>query len=144
MTIDVVVSSASPHLAALRQRVAANPRIRLHIDTPDIAELMAAADLAIGAAGVSAWERCRAGLPTLMVEAADNQRGIVEQLCASGSVRMVSGDGQGFVANLVQALSAALSDATWRSGASRRAMDQVDGVGAYRVASQLMQFAPAI
>jgi UDP-2,4-diacetamido-2,4,6-trideoxy-beta-L-altropyranose hydrolase len=141
MTIDVVASSAGPHLATLRQRVAAYPCIRLHVDTSDIVELMAAADLAIGAAGVSAWERCRAGLPTLMVELADNQRGIAERLCASGVVRMVVGEGATFVTNISQALSVALADEAWRSGASRRAMELVDGEGAHRVASQLMQCA---
>jgi UDP-2,4-diacetamido-2,4,6-trideoxy-beta-L-altropyranose hydrolase len=139
MTIDVVVSSASPHLAALRRRAAAYPGIRLHVDTPDVAQLMAAADLAIGAAGGSAWERCRAGLPTLIVKVADNQRGIAERLRASGVVRMVPGDDAAFVANLAQALSAALADGEWRSGASRRAMELIDGGGAHRVASQLMQ-----
>jgi len=139
VTIDVVVSSASPHLAALRRRVDASSSIRLHVDTHDVAELMAAADLAIGAAGGSAWERCRAGLPTLMVEVADNQRGIAERLRASGVVRMVPGEGAAFVSNLAPALSAALADTEWRSGASRRAMELVDGGGAHRVASQLMQ-----
>jgi UDP-2,4-diacetamido-2,4,6-trideoxy-beta-L-altropyranose hydrolase len=144
LTIDVVVSSAGPHLATLRQRVAACPCIRLHVDTPEIAELMAAADLAIGAAGMSAWERCRAGLPTLMIEVAANQRGVAERLRASGVARMVLGEGPTFVANLAQALSAALADGNWRSDASRRAMELVDGKGAHRVASQLMQCASAI
>jgi spore coat polysaccharide biosynthesis predicted glycosyltransferase SpsG len=78
-----------------------------------------------------------------MVEVADNQRGIAEQLRASGAVRMVAGEGAAFVANLAQALSATLSDGAWRSGSSRRAMELVDGRGAQRVASQLMQLASA-
>jgi spore coat polysaccharide biosynthesis predicted glycosyltransferase SpsG len=32
--------------------------------------------LAIGAAGGTTWERCCAGLPTLMIVAAENQRGV--------------------------------------------------------------------
>lgn len=143
VAIHVVVSSSGAHVSTLRQRIAACPHVRLHVDTRDIAGLMAAADLAIGAAGLSAWERCRAGLPTLMVEVADNQRGVAEQLRASGVVRMVPGEGAAFVANLARALVDALADATWRSGASRRAMELVDGEGAHRVASRLMQFASA-
>lgn len=47
---------------------------KLHVDTSTMAQLVAQADVAIGAAGVSAWERCSLGLPSLLVELAENQR----------------------------------------------------------------------
>jgi UDP-2,4-diacetamido-2,4,6-trideoxy-beta-L-altropyranose hydrolase len=141
MTVDVVTSSSNPHAAALRSRVATCRNVSLHIDTADMPRLMGAADLAIGAAGSTAWERCRAGLPSLMVEAADNQRGIADWLRAAGVVRGVCGEGSAFTTSLTQALSAVLADGDWRCTASRRAMELVDGRGAVRVSQRLMGLA---
>lgn len=44
------------------------------VNTSDMARLMADSDLAIGAAGITSWERCCLGLPTLLVVLADNQQ----------------------------------------------------------------------
>ena len=138
MIVDVVASSSNPHVPTLRNRTSACANVAIHVDTPEMPRLMAAADLGIGAAGSTAWERCRAGLPTLMVEAADNQRGIAKWLHAEGVVRCVSGEGDSFTKNLTQSLLAALTDSEWRSFASCRAMKLVDGLGAVRVSQRLM------
>ncbi len=72
--VTVVLSSRAPHLAEVQRR--ARGAITLMTDVADMAELMTKADLAIGAAGSSAYERAVLGLPTVMVTLADNQRGI--------------------------------------------------------------------
>jgi UDP-2,4-diacetamido-2,4,6-trideoxy-beta-L-altropyranose hydrolase len=138
MVIDVVASSSNPHLPTLRDRIAACANVAIHVDTPEMPRLMAAADLGIGAAGSTAWERCRAGLPALMAEVADNQYGIAKWLRAEGVVRCVSGEGESFTKNLTKSLSAALADSDWRSSASHHAMELVDGLGAVRVSQRLM------
>ena len=51
-----------------------DPRLTLHVDTPHMARLTAEADIGIGAAGSSVWERCVLGLPSAMVVLAENQR----------------------------------------------------------------------
>ncbi|MGM0740385.1 MAG: UDP-2,4-diacetamido-2,4,6-trideoxy-beta-L-altropyranose hydrolase [Pseudomonadota bacterium] len=72
--IDVVSGSASPQLALLRAAVARlGPRVALHVDTPDVANLMCRADLAIGAGGTMTWERNMLGLPSIILIIADNQ-----------------------------------------------------------------------
>ena len=85
--LDVVVGSISPNCEAVRALVSSiGPSAALHIDTPHMAELMLDADLAIGACGVTSWERCTLGLPTLAVMAADNQRMIARELVRCGAV----------------------------------------------------------
>jgi UDP-2,4-diacetamido-2,4,6-trideoxy-beta-L-altropyranose hydrolase len=78
--LDVVVPSSAQSLPALRARAALDPRISIHVDSDAMAELMLHADLAIGAAGTTTWERCCVGLPTIALVLADNQRGIAYQL----------------------------------------------------------------
>ena len=58
--------------------------IRERVD--NMAELMAAADIAIGAGGTTSWERCCLGLPALVCIMADNQRNVAGQLEAAGAI----------------------------------------------------------
>ena len=73
LPVDVVVGAAYPHVTGLRAIVARQPETNLHVDTTAMADLMDAADVAIGAAGSASWERCALGLPTVIVSLADNQ-----------------------------------------------------------------------
>ena len=60
-------------------------RIISHSLTADIHRLMVACDLAIGAGGGSAWERCCVGLPTIMIGIADNQSDVAAALADAGA-----------------------------------------------------------
>ena len=50
-----------------------NPNLNIIEHTDKISELIVNADLAIGTCGVSAWERCFLGLPSIVVVTAENQ-----------------------------------------------------------------------
>ena len=65
--------------------MAAPFRVEIMTDVADMASLMADADLAIGGAGSTAWERCCLGLPTLIVILAENQAPIAAALHAAGA-----------------------------------------------------------
>ena len=52
-----------------------------------MADFMLNADLAIGAGGISSWERACLGLPTLLVTLADNQKLIATNLDKKGAVQ---------------------------------------------------------
>ncbi|MBN2752909.1 MAG: UDP-2,4-diacetamido-2,4,6-trideoxy-beta-L-altropyranose hydrolase [Rhodospirillaceae bacterium] len=62
-----------------------SPQFRAHRNVTDMAQLLANADLVIGAGGTSSWERCCLGLPTALVVTADNQRAIAATLFAHGT-----------------------------------------------------------
>ncbi len=72
--ITVVMGSQAPWLpqvAELAQRMPWPTKVM--VNTADMGRCMAESDLAIGAAGGTAWERCCLGLPSLVVVLADNQ-----------------------------------------------------------------------
>lgn len=84
--IDVVIGSSHPHKEAIATQAEMLPgRFHLHIQTSKMAELMASADLAIGAGGSAAWERCCVRLPAIISVLADNQASIAEQLQSLGA-----------------------------------------------------------
>jgi UDP-2,4-diacetamido-2,4,6-trideoxy-beta-L-altropyranose hydrolase len=60
------------------------------VDVRDMAALMSECDLAIGAAGATAWERCCLGLPSLVVVLAENQRPGAEALARAGAAVTIS------------------------------------------------------
>lgn len=134
--IDVVANPKSPHIESLREQVRGHERIALHESLPSLAALMANADLAIGAAGVTSWERCCVGLPSLVVTLAENQRPIADELNRQGFIRWLGHKNAIDQVAIVRALKPLLErgmDSAW----SERCFALVDGMGARRVADIL-------
>jgi RimJ/RimL family protein N-acetyltransferase len=80
-----VVGALHPFLGQIKTECAQHEFI-CHIQTDKMAELMASADLAIGAGGSAIWERCCLGLPTLVFSTADNQHKQVVEAAREGLV----------------------------------------------------------
>lgn len=138
LSLDILLSSAAPALPALHQFCLGQPRLRLHIDSDEVAALLTNADLAIGAAGSSAWERCCLGVPTIQLVLADNQRQIAQQLDHyQAALTLDHQPGQGVVAQILAPLQQLLSDGTLRARLSHNAMALCDGEGCQRVATIL-------
>jgi UDP-2,4-diacetamido-2,4,6-trideoxy-beta-L-altropyranose hydrolase len=136
LTICVVMGAHAPALAGVREHAA---RMRcpteVRVDVDDMAGLMADADLAIGAAGGSAWERCCVGLPTLLVVLAANQEAGARALQAEGAAILL-----GASSALAEVLPGAMRQCVSadRLAALSAAASQVaDGAGAARVLDQM-------
>lgn len=91
LQIDVVLSSGASNLNGVENVISVlnNNQIheaKLHLDVQDMASLMVEADIAIGAGGTTTWERCCLGLPTLMLELADNQVPTIDALTKVGAI----------------------------------------------------------
>lgn len=87
INIDVVLGKNSPNLNKVRNLIFSfRDKIKLHIDTQKMSELMLNADLAIGACGISSWERCTLGLPTIAITIAENQRENAQSLEKAGAI----------------------------------------------------------
>jgi UDP-2,4-diacetamido-2,4,6-trideoxy-beta-L-altropyranose hydrolase len=83
--VDAVVGGAYAHREKAARFCASRPGWRLHVQTSEMAALMAAADLAVGGGGTATWERCFLGLPALAAVLADNQEGITAAVAAAGA-----------------------------------------------------------
>lgn len=71
--VDVVVGAGNQHREKVKQRCKEMPNVYYHCQVKNMAELMSAADIAVGAGGSTTWERCFLGLPSIVVTLADNQ-----------------------------------------------------------------------
>ena len=84
--VDVVVGKTNPQMESVRKRCADHKNIRYHCQVENMAELMNAADLALGAGGTTTWERLALGLPSIVTAIADNQIEICENCARAGLV----------------------------------------------------------
>jgi UDP-2,4-diacetamido-2,4,6-trideoxy-beta-L-altropyranose hydrolase len=82
----LVIGGENPNVDKLGAKAAAcDFSLSVKVDVENMAELMAAHDLAIGAAGTTAWECCSMGLPSLNLVLAENQKHICNWLAATGA-----------------------------------------------------------
>ena len=132
--VTVALGPTAPHLAALRAMML--PFACTVLAGADMAALMTDADLCIGAAGGSAWERCALGLPTLQLVLADNQRTGAAGLAKAGAAVPLGAPDDGLPDRLRAALGT-LSDPAQLAALSRAAARITDGRGAARVADAL-------
>jgi len=137
--VTVVLGGRAPHLERVRAQAAALPcPATVLVDVPDMARLMTDADLAIGAAGSTSWERCCLGLPTLLLTLADNQLPGAAALDKAGAA-VVLGDLRtpGWPGRLRAELARCLAEPTRLAAFAARGAGLVDGAGTGRVAAML-------
>lgn len=87
LRITVVMGPHAPWLQQVQTQAAQMPRpTQVLVGVNDMARLMADSDLAIGAAGSTAWERCCLGLPTVQLVLAENQNEAASALSSLAAV----------------------------------------------------------
>jgi UDP-2,4-diacetamido-2,4,6-trideoxy-beta-L-altropyranose hydrolase len=135
MHVDVVIGARHPY----GTDIAAQCRLQgftCHVQTERMAELIAAAELAIGAGGTAVWERCCLGLPALTICVAENQQ---EQIAAAADAGLVyapeyAGAPTSFIQRHTRAL---MENRLLRRSISDACLLAVDGRGSGRVAATI-------
>jgi UDP-2,4-diacetamido-2,4,6-trideoxy-beta-L-altropyranose hydrolase len=129
--IDCVIGEKHPRREQI-ESVCAEHQFACHVQTSCMAELMAAADLAIGAGGSATWERCCLGLPTFSICTADNQIRQVADAASEGWLYAPEIK-NGLTHAIKRHLCALLENDCLRRAISRNAMQAVDGRGVLRL-----------
>ena len=131
--IEVVSTSANPHLRNLRDTCAHDSGATLTLDEPHLAAFFARHDLQLGAGGGATWERCCIGAPTIAIPVAANQSAVVPGLASLGAVRAATEHTRADV------LRELIADPAQRQSLAHTAATLVDGRGAQRVALHLLR-----
>lgn len=130
--VDVVIGAQHPCCEQITEACAQHGFI-CYVQTDKMAELMAAADLAIGAGGSASWERCCLGLPALLVALADNQINIAKALDIFGAGIYAGTLKEASASVLRNAIVDLLSTPDQLGMLSEKAYSLVDGLGVDRV-----------
>lgn len=137
-SITVILGPTAPWLAEVKRKAQQLPwATTVLVGVTDMARLMADSDLAIGAAGSTAWERCCLGLPTVMLVLADNQRDVASGLACAKAAEVIE-EQQAIRARLPELLNRLVENADALSAMSKAALSVVDGRGVAAV-SEIME-----
>jgi UDP-2,4-diacetamido-2,4,6-trideoxy-beta-L-altropyranose hydrolase len=134
----IVVGGSNPHGNELEEAVdRAEGAIRLRRNALNMPELMADADAAISAAGTTCWEMCLLGLPAIIIDVADNQRPVAQELNRLGIAIHAGGVQDTTSEAIASQLKQILASSELRTEMSKRGQELVDGQGADRVVSAM-------
>ena len=134
INIDVVIGSMNPHLEHLRSFMDRCDNIQLHKNLPDLSALINDADLGIGAAGVTTWERMSLGLPCIVVTIAENQEPAAIALADDGYISYLGKHSDVTVDHIRAAVLDKFYDKKCVISQAMRSRALVDGNGTLRVA----------
>jgi UDP-2,4-diacetamido-2,4,6-trideoxy-beta-L-altropyranose hydrolase len=137
LDVDVVIGANNPHREALERQSRERPKTTIYGPRPHLADLMAQADLAIGAGGATTWERMCLGLPTVVISIAENQRPASEALAVAKLIQyagLFSDIKTDTLTQLIKQVSHATEKLAELCTQSQR---QVDGLGTLRVAETM-------
>lgn len=135
--ITVVMGQHAPRLTLVQAQAVEMPwPTQVLVGVSNMAELMAHSDLAIGAAGGSAWERCALGLPSMVLVLAENQQSGAAALQHAGAAVVVYkiNEMRDFLMALIRTAGALVE----LQQLSQVAADLADGHGAARVAQEML------
>ena len=111
IAVDVVLPEVAPYRDAVATRAAKMSGVTLHGRVEDMAALMSAADLMIGAGGVTLLERAAVGLPSISLRTADNQTRAACAAATLGTTRDLGPSGDVTPGAIAAALGDLLGDA---------------------------------
>lgn len=133
--IDVVIGAQHPCREQIQHTCAAQG-YECHVQTSRMAELMAEADLAIGAGGTATWERCCLGLPSISLCVAENQQKQIADAAEVGLLYAISND-EAVVDAIRTHANALLKNPALLKHISHTEMNSVDGKGVTRIVSTM-------
>lgn len=126
--IVVILGLESPYNAIIKNYIKGK-NIEVVINTDEMSGLMMNADLMIGAAGSTSWERCCLGLPVLLYVLSENQKAIARNLEQLGAAIITK--------NLESDIRIISSDLGLWHDMSNKAKNICDGLGVIRVFNKL-------
>jgi UDP-2,4-diacetamido-2,4,6-trideoxy-beta-L-altropyranose hydrolase len=135
--LDVVINQMNLGASNIIKQTQIHENIILHDMLPSLAPLIFNADFAIGAGGITSWERCCLGLPSLVITSAKNQKSIVAELHRQRIINYLGHYDcvtKPMITNSLKNLLDYESIVDW----SMRCWNIVDGKGAERIASFLL------
>lgn len=135
--LDIVIGSSYANKEELEAAAASRVSTSIHLRLPDLSELMARADIAIGAGGATTWERCCLGLPSVVISIADNQRPACEAMVGDGLLQYIGHVGDVSSELIREQVFKLMSEPELLRELSTKSMKLVDGNGINRILDEI-------
>ena len=120
--------------------IADNMNIKLYVQVDNIAEIMADADISLGAGGSTTWERMAVGLPSLVVTLAENQVAFTKELHKKEYINWIGHVDQVNQQTIYGSLLRVIDEVQELYEQSHRGKLLVDGLGVNRVVNEMINY----
>jgi UDP-2,4-diacetamido-2,4,6-trideoxy-beta-L-altropyranose hydrolase len=137
ISIELLVGRLCPHLDEIEAAVRADRRASLVVDPASVAKHFVQADLAIGAPGMTSWERGCLGLPAIVIPVADNQVDNAAALERQGAVTVLPVVNRVAAQDIARAVSSLLDQPERWQAMATAAARIADGDGVRRVSAAM-------
>lgn len=134
--VHVIVGKFNENKETLEKEWASYKNVTLHYNIPNIADYMKSCDIAVSAGGVTTYELCACGIPTIMYTLADNQMEIAQVVSDKASIYYagdVREDMDACVDNIITKINELRQDVDSRRDISAGMQSVVDGNGCKRL-----------
>ncbi|MDD4907490.1 MAG: UDP-2,4-diacetamido-2,4,6-trideoxy-beta-L-altropyranose hydrolase [Candidatus Omnitrophica bacterium] len=139
ISVDVAVGINNPHKIMIESLIKKMPNLTCYNKVRNISKLMRSADLFIGTAGITTWERCCLGLPSLVITIARNQVKIIKYLAKKNILFYIGESHKVKSARIQKDIEYFLTHPRRLKRYSLNSLKLVDGLGALRCAKTLIQ-----
>lgn len=140
MILDVVVGAANQQREQLQALAEQYDNIHYYCQLDSLAPLMMQADLSIGAAGITTWERCCVGLPSMVITVAVNQEQSARDLATLGVIEYLGSAQCVTELQIQQCLQALQATPKKLQQMQEQGKKLVDGKGCYKVMEKLCEY----
>lgn len=137
LCVDVIIGPSNPNLEALISKCGRMQNVACEIKVDNMSDFMIDADLGIGGAGTSTWERCAMFLPALVVSLAANQRPIAEAVESAGAITYLGESGNINAHDMMHAIRDACDQPGLLKRQGQLAGSLVDTLGVERVTAEM-------
>lgn len=129
IAVDVIAGISNPQKEQVKEFCNSMPNTYYYCQVDNMAEFMAQADLAVGAGGSTAWERCCLGLPTLTIITAKNQEETTRALALTGATLNLGYCHEITSAEISQVLNLLISNEFLLNNMQNAALSVIPGIG---------------
>ncbi|NPU86134.1 MAG: UDP-2,4-diacetamido-2,4,6-trideoxy-beta-L-altropyranose hydrolase [Syntrophaceae bacterium] len=136
---DVVIGPNNANRRTIEALASGMPCVRIHEGVENMARLMALADLAVGAGGITTWERCCVGLPALVIFTAFNQFEAIRDLAAAGCIHLLGESGRVTPEKIRDTIEELTGHPERVLEMARKGKSLVDGLGTKRCLEAMLQ-----
>jgi UDP-2,4-diacetamido-2,4,6-trideoxy-beta-L-altropyranose hydrolase len=135
-SVKVVIGAAHPKADEIKQ-MCVTYGYNLNIQIDNMAELMAWADLSIGASGSASWERSCLGLPSIIITLADNQVAIAKAAESVGLIKYLGKNEEVDQLSIKSAVIELCNNSDELNRMSETCFEYTDGFGKKRVIEKM-------
>lgn len=137
LAVKIILGGSNPHISELKRcATASTANIEFLTDVYRLSDLMSRADIAISASGSTCWELCMLGVPSLLVDVAENQTANAKELNRRECAVHI-GNRSITASEIANGLISLAGSQSLRRSLSENSRRLVDGRGALRVLSAL-------